>query len=492
MMEDVDKPPHVSEPTEEMKMMKKILNWCYDHTFINKMRGSKGPKDKLLHYACKEGLLPIVEMLLEENRFENIDCLGEKGQTPLHEAASKSHYEIVKILVDKDANVNAKSDNGSTPLHNISAKSGTNALKITQLLIEKGSDVNAKTNTKITPLHNVSTQSGENALEMAKLLIEKGADIHSKTHYYNSTCLQYAASRNNSSEMTKLLMSKGAFTNSKDPEMVKACYEAIINGNLEIVQLFMEKDVDIINYNYKGNSYSGPPICAAAQSGNLEICKLLLEHGANINELTLGGETVLHRASSLKYSYRNETNYIDVVKFFIEKGVNVNIQDKLGYTALHVLIHYSNNHIWKKEILELGKLLIENGANTNLQNTSSGETPLHITRVKEMADILLKNGAKTDIKNVKGKTPKDTSKRMRAHEVTKLIVEHENQQRTGQAELNECIICFEPKDGTFAFLPCGHAKTCEKCCKNIMKPTNSNPECPTCRQPVSLYQKIFI
>ena len=75
-------------------------------------------------------------MLLEENRFENIDCLGEKGQTPLHEAASKSHYEIVKILVDKGANINAKSDDESTPLHNVSNQSDENALKIAKLLIE--------------------------------------------------------------------------------------------------------------------------------------------------------------------------------------------------------------------------------------------------------------------------------------------------------------------------------------------------------------------
>ena len=191
-------------------------------------------------------------------------------------------------------------------------------------------------------------------------------------------------------------------------------------------------------------------------------------------------------------TFGNRSDFLNVVKFFIEKDVNVNIQNKFGETALHMLVVHSNIYPKEEKCFEIAKILIENGADVNPQDFINKETPLHLTKVKEMADILLKNGAKTNFKNVKGETPKDTSKKNKAHEVTKLIVEHENQQRTGQAERNECIICFEPKDGTFAFLPCGHAKTCEKCCKSIMRPANSNPECPTCRQPVTTYQKIFI
>ena len=454
MIEDVDQPPQASTPTEEMKMMKKVLNWCYDHTFINKMRGSKGPKNNLLHYACKEGYFPIVEMLLEENRFEDIDCLGQSGQTPLHEAAFECHYDIVKILVEKGANVNAKTSNG------------------------------------YIPLHYVSPSSRENALKIAKLLIEKGSDVQSKTKS-NSTCLQFAAKSNmNCIKMVKLLISNGAFTNSKDPEMVEACYDAVCSGNVEIVKLFIDKGVNINNY--KGKIIFGPSILAAAYGGNLEICKLLVQNGANVNEHTFDGETVLHRAVKLRYSCGNRSDYLNVVKFFIEKGVDVNIQNELGKTAIHTIVSSSNDYRKQNKCFEIAKILLENGANVNQQDTIYKETPLHFTKVKEMANILLKNGAKTKIKNVKGETPKDTSKKNKAHEVTKLIVEHENQQRTGQAERNECIICFEPKDGTFAFLPCGHAKTCEKCCKSIMRPANSNPECPTCRQPITIYQKIFI
>ena len=109
---------------------------------------------------------------------------------------------------------------------------------------------------------------------------------------------------------------------------------------------------------------------------------------------------------------------------------------------------------------------------------------------QKIAEILLKNGAKTNVTNNKGETPKAISIKNKDKDVTKLLVEYENKQKVEQSEQIDCIICFEPKNGTYAFLPCGHAKTCENCCKNIMKP--NNPVCPTCRQPVTIYQKIFI
>ena len=47
----------------------------------------------------------------------------------------------------------------------------------------------------------------------------------------------------------------------------------------------------------------------------------------------------------------------------------------------------------------------------------------------------------------------------------------------------------QPKDGIFALQPCGHARTCEKCTKEIIE--RSAP-CPFCRKEAKNYQKIFL
>ena len=49
-------------------------------------------------------------------RGANVNCRGEQGGTPLHEAAGNGQIEFAKLLLDHGANVNAKDDNGKTPL----------------------------------------------------------------------------------------------------------------------------------------------------------------------------------------------------------------------------------------------------------------------------------------------------------------------------------------------------------------------------------------
>ncbi|GAB1605505.1 receptor-interacting serine/threonine-protein kinase 4-like isoform X1 [Argonauta hians] len=70
------------------------------------------------------------------------------------------------------------------------------------------------------------------------------------------------------------------------------------------------------------------PLHYASRSGHLEICKLLVENGANVNCTTASGlATPLHRAA---YSGHNS-----VVKFLLEKGADPFKCDADGKTALH-------------------------------------------------------------------------------------------------------------------------------------------------------------
>ena len=59
---------------------------------------------------------------------------------------------------------------------------------------------------------------------------------------------------------------------------------------------------------------------------NYEICKLLIENGANVNDKDLQGANALIYASTFG-------NY-ETVKLLIENGVEINTQNKDGYTAL--------------------------------------------------------------------------------------------------------------------------------------------------------------
>lgn len=96
----------------------------------------------------------------------------------------------------------------------------------------------------------------------------------------------------------------------------------------------------------------GVPLIEASRKGHLEIVKLLIQHGANVNVVE-GMYTPLHVASV----YGN----LEIVKELLnnERGVEINInwKDNLGITALHeasVRCHF-----------DIIKYLIKNGADIN-------------------------------------------------------------------------------------------------------------------------------
>jgi integrin-linked kinase len=68
-----------------------------------------------LHWASKEGRLPIVEMLITRGARINASNMGD--DTALHLAAAHGHRDVVAVLLKNKADVNAVNEHGNTPLH---------------------------------------------------------------------------------------------------------------------------------------------------------------------------------------------------------------------------------------------------------------------------------------------------------------------------------------------------------------------------------------
>jgi hypothetical protein len=67
-----------------------------------------------LHLAAQEGHLEVVKFLVEREAEGNAKKTG--GRMPLHSAAQEGHLDVVKFLVEREVEVNLKTD-GLTPLH---------------------------------------------------------------------------------------------------------------------------------------------------------------------------------------------------------------------------------------------------------------------------------------------------------------------------------------------------------------------------------------
>ena len=168
------------------------------------------------------------------------------------------------------------------------------------------------------------------------------------------------------------LINAGANIDFQDPGRgMTAVHHAAINGNKEMVELFIEKKA---NLNLP-NKYGATPLMSAILSENPGIAELLIDEGANVAKESNSGETALILAVRERYH--------DLVKQIIAAFINLNPDNKNaliefinheaqgGETALIEAIN-SN----KKEIV---KLLIENGANPNLKN-KNGLSALEIKK----------------------------------------------------------------------------------------------------------------
>ena len=142
----------------------------------------------------------------------HLDVRGQAGTTPLHGAAWSGNLEVVRILIEYDStsiNATSREEDRWTPLHFASgsrySKTGSVQVSVVRLLLERGADINARDATGWTPLHQAS-YSG--AVEVVRLLLENGADVEAKV-YDGRTVLQIADDRGHD-EIVKLLREYGA------------------------------------------------------------------------------------------------------------------------------------------------------------------------------------------------------------------------------------------------------------------------------------------
>lgn len=105
------------------------------------------------------------------------------------------------------------------------------------------------------------------------------------------------------------------------------------------------------------------PVADAAQRGDLETVRSLVESGADVNAAHGDGMTALHWAAD-----RGDT---EVAKILIYAGANIEAGTRIGrYTPLHVAAREGRNGVVEA--------LLEAGADAMARSTNSGSTPLHL------------------------------------------------------------------------------------------------------------------
>jgi ankyrin repeat protein len=130
-------------------------------------------KDARLIKAAKDGDLPAIQTALAGG--DDINGRDKSGATALMWAANGGHAEVVKLLLEKGADVNVKRIGDGITALAVAAQNGHTEL--VNLLLEKGAEVNAKSSTGVTALI-LASQNGHT--DVVKSLLAAKADINAK------------------------------------------------------------------------------------------------------------------------------------------------------------------------------------------------------------------------------------------------------------------------------------------------------------------------
>ncbi|RYF19206.1 MAG: hypothetical protein EOO30_00070 [Comamonadaceae bacterium] len=138
-----------------------------------------------LFVALQDGSLKVAEALVAWPKT-NVEWRSPKDESPLMIAAFKGHKELVRKLIARDAHV-AKT--GWTPLH-YAATAGR--VEIIEILLEEHAFVDAESPNKSTPLMMAAKYG---SLEAVKVLLENGA-IPTLRNELGMTAIDFAQQSN--------------------------------------------------------------------------------------------------------------------------------------------------------------------------------------------------------------------------------------------------------------------------------------------------------
>jgi len=366
--------------------------------------------ESLLSLACSAGYYELAQVLLAMRA--NVEDRGMKGDcTPLMEAASAGHTDIVRLLIAHGADVNAQSSSGNTPL--MYACAGGHE-EVVRVLLEAGANVEDHNENGHTPLMEAASAGH---CGVAKILLEFGAGINTHSNEFKESALTLACYKGHL-EMVRFLLEAGADQEHKTDEMHTALMEASMDGHVEVARLLLDSGAQV---NMPADSFESP-LTLAACGGHVELAMLLLERGANIEEVNDEGYTPLMEAS--------REGHEEMVALLLSQGADINAQtEETQETALTLaccggFLEVADFLIKAGADLELGastplmeasqeghlelvRYLLEAGAGVNA-TTGTGDTALTYACENghtDVADLLLQYSAQLEHESEGGRTP---------------------------------------------------------------------------------------
>ena len=370
--------------------------------------------DTSIHLAVRYNHTDVVKVLAQRN--VNLNLHGSEGP-PLNSAASLGHFEVAAQLIGEGADVQIRANGDMSPLHEAAYNDHAD---IAALLLSQGANINAQNTLGKTPLYLALEMKN---MDVITMLLDKEADVNVQTA--KGWTPSHAAAEKGLLDIVTSLIQRGADVNIQSSTGWTPLHNASIYGHVDIAELLLQHGALT-----KKDKWGWTPLHLAAERAELEVTARLIQLGADINardqygwtplhiaihpQIVIGEQRCLKEVESLlergalycaddegwvPLHMAAESGYNDIMNLFLDQGQSINAQSNCGMTPLHVAIY--KNHI------DTAKLLLSQGADVNI-STKNGTTTLHLAVEKGNLDFvrtLLAKGCNLNVKGNFGDTP---------------------------------------------------------------------------------------
>ncbi|KAK3597127.1 hypothetical protein CHS0354_038046 [Potamilus streckersoni] len=281
-----------------------------------------------MHMAVLAGNENLLKLLIE--RGADIHCLDENYHTLVHLATASGHPKILEILIQHEADLSSADNYNAYPIHYAaqltSSTPGISDPKAGEKILKRLLDAGVA--------HDVVDSGGRQPLlwaacsgnvESCKVLIKAGADVNA-TDKDDLSALHCAASRGKAT-CIELLKKSGANVNMSDKNKCTPLFYAITLGNIDCTRVLLKSGADPNHVDMMGRS---PAHCAAVK-GCLDTIKLLEKEKGDLWITSSQGDYPVHEAA--------QGGYLDVVKYLLKQRNTkdaVNVKNHAGRTCLHI------------------------------------------------------------------------------------------------------------------------------------------------------------
>ncbi|XP_040046508.2 protein TANC2-like isoform X2 [Gasterosteus aculeatus] len=309
------------------------------------------------------------------------------------------------------------------------------------LLLDLGAQVDAQSQEGVTAL-GFAAAAGH--MDLVTMLSQHSAKVG---HVDSSgRCVLVHAAQRGRLDVLRFLLRRtdwscasccGQRAASRCQAVQQALVAAASTGHAEIVSYLLdlpeedEDEEERPEINTPDSLWGETALTAAAASGRLAICRLLLDQGAAVEQCNRRGAAPLFSAV--------RRGHLQVVELLLSRGVEVNMADQQGRTAL--MTAASEGH------MNTAQLLLDHGASLE-QADREGLTPLSWACLKGQLPLvkeLVQRGAATTHVDRSGRTPLDLAAFRGDPEVVQHLVEHgasvEHVDSSGMRPLDRAVGC---------------------------------------------------